>query len=439
MGELTPGKLDQDVARAAEALARWRAALAKDPEATLADPIAPYRYASGKGTFDALAEPGPAHEAPLREALRAWVRALLHARITLDLEREEIEARAERSAELHLEPPRRVSWREAVPQMLAARTPEEREQWLSSLAQRGPAIAAPARERAARRREADERLGISPGEESARLERAARRLLARTEDLYRDASRRVRVVTAADLLAPALARDAGEGWPARITARWLEETLRVLAFGKLALEPLPAPLGASSFARALGAFGRALRRAGPARSLPFSLARDPERADEHMWGWVFAALTTSRAFHRAALGLGARAAAAQARSLSLSALVTARVEAARHLLSSDRGFGDRAAFEEVTAAALGRPLPRELAGAWPAWSADRAGRWAGLVAASSTSRELVERFDVDWFKNPAAARHLRAVFSGPAERHVAAEELDASVDALARALEEALG
>ncbi len=78
--------LDRDVARGWSSLVRWRAALALDPQAHEdEDPLGPVRRAAGKSTWDALAALTPsAADAPLREALRRWVYALMQARIGRD-------------------------------------------------------------------------------------------------------------------------------------------------------------------------------------------------------------------------------------------------------------------------------------------------------------------------------------------------------------------
>src|SRR5260370_31023353 len=77
--------LDRDVARASNALARWRGRLATDPEGCAhEDPLAGLRRIAAKATADALAQqrPSVADEA-LRDALCHCVRALVLARIEL--------------------------------------------------------------------------------------------------------------------------------------------------------------------------------------------------------------------------------------------------------------------------------------------------------------------------------------------------------------------
>jgi hypothetical protein len=277
------------------------------------------------------------------------------------------------------------------------------------------------------------------------LAAAAESLLARTEDLARDllskARRRAELTedppAATDAIAIAMARDAPEGWPARLGSPWFDETFGPFTRGlKLGVLPLPDALGAASFARACATFGGALRAAGASPSLPFTLAREPEFTAVYRFACVFGALPASAAFQRRVLGNVARVADAQARVLARSALFEARLEAARFLLGGDRS-PDR--FEEVTLRLFGEPLPRGLAGAWPPKPDDPRARLLGLVTAHALSDELVQRFDDDWFANPRAVLHLRSIASGPArEAPLDPGALAVATAALARAFEGAL-
>jgi hypothetical protein len=444
--------LDGDVARAHAALERWRAAMARDPTAHRdEDPLAPFRSVAGKTTYDALCALQPAAtEVPLRDALVRWVGALTQARVARPIEVELARAANDEVARLRLEPPRVVSWREAWRGLLRSGSRLEADAWLGAAEERAPTIARIGRERAERRVEVARRLGIHhPAALATRVPRsalssAAASFLDSSDDLSAAVLGEARTDRAAhpspaDAILVALAKDAREGWPARLSPRWIEELFGALARGaKLELPALPPPLGAASFARALGTFGWAFRLAGCAPGMPFALALDPEPTDAHRFRLVFSALATSTAFQRRSLGTGARAAAAQARSLARTALFAARYAAARFLLTDDVRPASGALFEELTTRLFTAPLPPAFAGAWPRAQDDDTARTLALFTALPLANALVERFDSDWFRNPRAFDYLRALASAPAYDDRA--ELDAgSSRALAKAFEEALG
>jgi hypothetical protein len=157
----------------------------------------------------------------------------------------------------------------------------------------------------------------------------------------------------------------------------------------------------------------------------------------HRFACVFGALPASTAFQKRVLGNVARVAESQARTLARTALFEARLEAGRFVLESDR---TRDGFEHVTARLFGAPLPAPLAGAWPPPRDDGRARLVGLVTAHALSKELVDRFDVDWFANPRGVLHVRTIASAPAREEPAdPTHLATATLALARAFEETLG
>jgi hypothetical protein len=446
--------LDRDVARAYAAWTRWLRALAADPEAHENEaPLDRFRHVAGLSTYEALGEGAPgAGDALLRDGLRRWVYFLLQARIAQPLEVEWAKAAQERSGHASLPRPHLASWREGWRGILTAATAAERTSWLAVLSERGPALGSIERRREERRLEAEERMrfeGTDPLFELSTpdLAAAAEALLTRTEDLSRElcakARRRAELEEdpprATDAIAIAEARDAPEGWPARLAWPWFDEVFGPFARGlRLGVVFLPDALGASSFMRGCTTFGAALRAAGASPSLPFALAREPEFTAMHRFGAVFGALPASAAFQRRVLGNVARVADTQARVLARTALFEARLEAARFLLGLDR---KRDRFEDVTFRLFGAPLPPTLAGAWPPKPGDARARLLGLLTAHALSEELVQRFDDDWFANPRAVLHLRAIASGPA-REAAAPDTAQLADAtskLVRAFEGTLG
>jgi len=145
--------LDRDVARAAKALALWRAALAADPEGAVDDdPFEGLRDVAAKSTWDRLGElSSSAGDEPLRVALRRWVLALVQARVggvdDLAWAREAAALRGRFEGER----PRSVSWREAWRGVAIARTPSEAHLWLEAAGEAAPSLAPLVRRRAARR------------------------------------------------------------------------------------------------------------------------------------------------------------------------------------------------------------------------------------------------------------------------------------------------
>jgi hypothetical protein len=448
--------LDRDVGGAWRALVKWRGALAEDPIGQAEeDPIEAVRRVAGKSTWDELVQMTPSvADVPLRDALVRWVYVLTQARIgrpdEVALARLESKPSESRRA---LGPPKShtpaaSNWRTAWRGVVAARTPGEAALSLEAAASRGPAIAEAARAGAGRRVEVARRFGfehpwqptspVSPGA----LRGAASRLLDATDEVsqavWKDAVGASGGVAA--VLHAAVGREAGEGWPARLTGWWLEEAFGAGPHGlPIDLPRLPEVYGATSFARALAAFGLAIRRAAAPASMPFSIAHDPAFVGAHRFAFLFGALASDPAWQARVLGVGRRAALGQARVLARSALLEARLHAARILLGDDVAPASLGRFEEIGVRLFGAELDRRLWGAWPRARYDEPARLVALLEARPLAEGLRDQFDSDWDRNPRAWGHLRALGSGPAREAIAAETLDAHVSGLARAFEEALG
>ena len=442
--------IDRDVARGWAELSRWRAGLARDPEAYAGDePLEAVRPVAGKSMWDALGELAPsAADVPLRDALLRWVYVLVQARIGQADELSAARLAFEPRARFHGDAPRSASWREAWRGVAAARTAAEASLWLDTAAEAAPPLADAGRRRAQRRVEIARRFkGVHPWAPLVPVDRgelrgAASRLLDATEDLSRAVWKHALGHDAgmARVLHAAVARDAAEGWPARLTARWLEETFGAVPRDlRIELGPLPAALGASSFARALYAFGFAVSEAAAPSSMPFALGHDPAFVDAHRLGFVLAALPSDAAWQRHALGLGSRAALAQARILARSALLDARLLAARLLLGDDAALAPPHLFEELGARLFGGPVDAALAGAWPAPREDEPARFVALLEARGFADGLRDRFDSDWPRNPRAWADLRAPKGLEPPRSTEASVLATQVDGLARAFDGVLG
>lgn len=444
---------DRDLARASDALARWRVALALDPEKNAdIEPLAPFRHTAGQKVYDALREQ-PLDE-PLKGALLGWVHALTDARVVADLDVAWARTGSAEAARLGVGTPRMVCFFDAWRGVVGSVPRPEALAWLDALAEQGPQMASIARQRAERRVEVARRFALNHPTDGlalappASLAQTAEALLRETDDMWRALDREARgkaglaalPASPVDSIGRAVARGAPEGWPAQLTSRWLAELFAPAARGlRIELPALPRAVGAASFARALGAFGHALRVAGRSRAMPFALACSPAFVDAHRYALVFANLAAKPAFQRRALGVSARVADAQSRALAESALFAARTSAARYLLSDPARPPGADTFEEITFRVFGAPLPPALRGAWPPPRDDEAARFLALATALPMEHDLVERFDVDWFLNPRATEFLRGRASGPAwEEPPASLEAVAVARALGRAFEAVL-
>jgi hypothetical protein len=441
--------IDRDVARGWADWSEWRAAVKVDPEAYGDDePLEGSRRVAGRSMSEALAASSPsAGDVALRDALRRWVMVLTQARIERPDDAAWAKLAAEPRGRFGGEPPRSVTWRESWRGAAAAKTSAECGLWLASAVDAAPALAAVARRRAARRLEVARRLGVGhpwallvPGDPRA-LRGSASRLLDATEDLSREVWKHAleRDITMPKVVHAAVARDAGEGWPARLTARWLEDAFGGSARGlPVRLGALPPALGASSFPRALATFGFAVASSSAPPSAAFALSHEAASVSSHRLAFVFASLAQDAAWQARVLGVGARTARAQARVLARTALLDARLHAARLLLGDDAAFAPRDLFDELGVRLYGARVAPELAGAWPAPRDDEPGRFVALLGAPSLADDLRARFDADWYRNPRAWRELRAPTSST-PTPVEPQALDAQADALARAFAEALG
>ncbi len=440
--------LDREVARGVTMLAQWRAALVLEP-ASCADeePLQAVRRVTGKSTWDALGSLDvPEASRPLVEALRRWVYFLLQARVGRVEEAAWALAAADPVATLQGDNPLRVSWRDAWRGVAGATTPSAARPWLDAAAEIAPGLSAIAARRAARRVEVARRMGLDGpaaplvGAAPADLRAAAAGFLAKTDELWAATLGELPGAQegAAAVIPAVVARDAGDGWPARLTARWLRDVLGAAFVGPpVEIPALPKVLGAASFARALQAFAFAVRSTPPSASAPFALVREPAFVAAHRLSFVVGSLPADAVFQTRVLGVGRRTASAQARVLARSALFEARLLAIRWLLGDDAAPAPRDLFDELTARTFGRSLDPRLRGAWPAARDDEVARWLALLEAPALRDGLRDRFDVDWFRNPRAWQELRAVSF--AREPVREDAVRDGAGALAHAFEEALG
>ena len=463
--------LDRDVSRAAargEQLRTWLAegtAAARD-KARFFNPWEGVRHTAVMSTYRELVELQPsALDVPLRDGLLRWLHELLQARIGQDLAIVDADA-------VHAIDPRLPASRVAAAKKKAAGLPDATDapdadtsahtygdafaamigasdegRAASALQQAGELavpVAAVRKERRERRFEAARRLGLAhPWSLATKSDvgAAARSLLDATEplseELLKVARKKAegpwRATSAIDL---ALAREARHGWPAHLGARWLDEAFKALAPRGADPGTLPAPLGGATFIRAAASWGFAWRTSGTPRSMPFALARDPYPAPAHRFAFTLAFVVAEPSFQRRALDLPARLATAQARLLRTTMFLHARTVAARALLASEEHVS-ASMFEEISARLFGAPLPKTMRDAWPEPVASEPARLVGLLGTPVFIRDLVNRYDEDWFRNPKAGTHLTSMACGPAFDDDPIAEGAPTV--LARAFEEALG
>jgi hypothetical protein len=409
---------------------------------------------TAKSTWDKLGDlPVGEGDEPLRAGLRRWIVALVQARLGGPDDVAWAREAATPRGRFEGEEVRLVTWREAWRGVVHAKTAAEGRLWLAAAAEAAPPLADANRVRAERRVEIARRFGfahpwdalLAPAAHAGfRLRAQAARLLDATEEIsravWKESLRGRDRADAAERLHSAMAREAGDGWPRRLTSSWLLETFGAGVRGlRIDLFALPVVVGAASFARGLQAFGFAVRVATAPSALPFVLRREPGFVAAHRLALVFGALATEPEFHIRTLGLGRARALAQCRVLARTALLDARLQAARILLGDEEALAPRDVFDEVGARTFGEPLDARLRGAWPPAREDEPARWLALLQAPRLRSTLRERFDEDWFRNPRGWSFIRAQGAAPAHEPLEEGGLDAAVDSLALSFEEALG
>jgi hypothetical protein len=247
-----------------------------------------------------------------------------------------------------------------------------------------------------------------------------------------------------ELFEVALARDAADGWPARLTLRSLGEILRAdELFAGLSLDPgrFPEPLGGASFLRGFARLGAAFAEAAAPRHQPFVIAHDPYGLERRRSGALFGLLPLSLPFLKKNLGLSPQRAKEHRRALARSALIESRLLALRLLLrksalrSRTRLSED---YRELVARTFGFDVPKEAAGTLIRLHIDDDQRFSGLLLGVARDAELVAKHDDDYFRNPRAIEQLRGEAELSPRVAVGREELESCVALLATRLNEAL-
>jgi len=411
--DLAPHDIDQRIARAAS---QWRAAaraLRKDPDASRYNVLENHRAVTTRSMWQEL---GERSKDPILVAARPWVYALVLERVIWPARVLMAEALHGASIEVPDLELQRLSPRTALDRILIDPEPDRRRFYVQGFARGVGALHDASFVMAERRAEAVRRLGVDdvdayevPLDPPAALARLAERVLDVTAQFLPREFRRWD-----EVLAYGLARDAGEGWPARLSLRWFTELFAStgLLDGLVlpAFEP-PKLLGAISFVRALALFGRVYAETDMSRSAPFVFIRSPYDLRVARRAALFGGLPMDPVFGVRTLGLGRIRAVDQARQIARALIITLRMDALRVLL---RGLVllparvRRERFAEYSAKALGVSIPVELEFVLPRLSPEDPTRLLGTLLAASDRRQLIERFDEDWFRSPHAAHQIRS-------------------------------
>ncbi|NUP11314.1 MAG: hypothetical protein HOW73_35150 [Polyangiaceae bacterium] len=412
-------RLDQRIAAMAVALRKRRRTLfagrySDDDQVTFA------RDASTRASFEALGDLG---SDPVARATRAWVGHLTIERVTSDDLVALEAARAEVDTEV--EPHR------SIHDLVRALFGPEREARAAAAAIRdkGAATVDAARRFAERRAEAERLLGAKPSASEDSFD-PVEVALDGTDAAF--ASLDLSSKTWAGVVRRSVASDAGEGWPAKITARWITDTLgrgELLRGVPLDVTSLPEPLGAASFARALADVGGSWAFYDRPAQSPFCVMRTPNDDLVLRRAALFGSLILEPVFHERKLGLGRDRARHQAATIARAAIVWLRLAAMRAAAWPLLAKPLDGTFPDLSERALGRPIPRALLGAVPRLMPDARAELRAMLAALVDRDVLREQFDDDWFDNPRAHEALRH------ENHLPAESRPAlPAEAVPRAL-----
>jgi hypothetical protein len=443
-----PYALDRQITDAGRAVAAARAALQTDPEATGPRPLAAHDRVTRRDAVIEIADLAARREGePLWAAAVPWMQALTLSRATfVDARREAIARRSERFA---IEEPVRaeVTVEHALRQAITAPSAELARAWArvvegAPLSTRDAAVL-----RDRRRREAARLLGEVdldaldvPVAEPALAERLARDVLSTTDGLVQPSA------SWRDAIVAALAREGQDGYPARLTARWIAAALPPGLFAGLSFDPGPAPalLGASSVARALSAVAARAALLDRPAGLPACIARAPSDLLVARRAALFGGLVADPVFVRRALGASRAAAGEQAARAARALVVWVRSLAAKTLLRGATTPDELVALgSDAFGRALGAAVPGTIVGVVPRLDPGACGDGApgaaaalvGVVVAAIDRERVIDALDEDWFASPRAADLLRHEHHAHrAASRASRADLDAGLAALRRAL-----
>jgi hypothetical protein len=299
-----------------------------------------------------------------------------------------------------------------------------------------------------RRIERDERvapscrhLAVAELEPSA-IEPFAGRVLSESDDLASS----VRADAWYQTLEVALARRAKQGWPVKPRQRWLLEVFAgtdIAGGMRVPRAKLPEGWGASSYARALGSLGMRLFEAGRPTALPFAMHQHPYGVRKQLRRALFASIAAETSFATRVLGLGKGPALDHRRELLRAMALSLRIDAWRVITAATarQGLGAaREAYRATGERVLGSGLGAEFCGVLPTLRSGDGAALCAAVLAWARRRELIDRFDEDWFRNPRAIAELRHEDSLARDpTPIAVAGLDAALDLLVSEAEQVLG
>ncbi len=243
----------------------------------------------------------------------------------------------------------------------------------------------------------------------------------------------------------AVGAEADEGWPARMGPDWLADVFKPGHFGSRLTVKLPdfsPPIGALSFARTLGAFGVALQDAARREAGHLAIHQHPFSFRRHERFALFTSLASEPSFAQKVLGLGLQRARTHQRRMAKAMLLSLRTDALRVVVNGTWRTDEQEASQQYlqrTADVWGSAAPPQLMGLLPQLRPWDGCRLLGAVCAASLRETLRTRFDEDWFRNPRAAQWIHETDRlAPRLDELAAERLDASLEATYQAAAEAL-
>ncbi len=400
---------------------------------------------AGKSRFEAVAALDAAD--PLRSPLLRWIHRLTEMRINQPWLDED--QRLLREVQHVVSEPKETRLPLAEMKALAfSKSGEEARLWWNNIETCGRALSAHRVGYFYRCAEIHTRLGqqdvlayFSASTESTR----ATHLLEPTWRRQRELLEVCGVESFSDLVCLASGRSHREGWPARLAPDVLLGLFgasELFRGAELEPGPLPARLVPASFPRAGYQVGRALSLAWAPRDRPFVLLRDPEDFAGHRLGYLFVLWMMSEPFDQKCLGLGRAVARERRRSAAQMLLGLLTLSSCRALLfeSSVEHWAQSGELEELLGQTLGlkQGMPSLSALSFLNVRRDESTRLYALFDAALIYQEMVEEYDVDWWRSPRALQRLRAENSSHAQVKVSDARLNGGKELLLSALSDAL-